>query len=82
VGSDPEENSLEDAIVRLALSGELAKAAGDAIRKAKRLGLPVTYLRGNQVVKEYADGRIEVIETLAPPAPYALPRGVKIFSER
>lgn len=35
-----------------------------AIAESKALGLPITYQRGTQVVKEYADGTIEVLGTV------------------
>lgn len=68
--------SLEDAIVALAESGKLAGAARAAIRDQRAAGLPITYKRGNEIVKEYPDGRLEVIGTL-PPATYKLPKGVR-----
>jgi len=79
--TDIEPGSLEGEIVDMALRGELAKAARKAIRTAKRRGLPITFKRGNQVVKEYADGRVEVLETLSFPK-YVLPKGVKIIPRR
>jgi hypothetical protein len=79
--SDQESGTLEGGIVDLALRGKLAKAARKAIRTAKGRGLPITFKKGNQVVKEHADGRIEVLETLAAPE-YVLPKGVKIISRK
>ena len=40
------------------LSAELS------IRENKALGLPITYLDGGQIIREFADGRKEVIGTI------------------
>lgn len=48
-------DTLED--VKLAIKD----SAKIAIAETKALGLPVTYQRGTEIVKEYADGSIEVI---------------------
>jgi hypothetical protein len=69
--------SLEDSIVGLAESGKLAEAAAAAIRAQKARGIPVTFLEGNDVIKEYPDGRRETLETLEPAPVYRLPKGVK-----
>ena len=71
----PRQSSLEDAIVGLAASGKLAGAGRAAIRAQKEAGLPVTYQQGNEVIKEFPDGRREVLATLEPPT-YRLPKGV------
>lgn len=67
--------SLEDAIVTLATTGQLAEAAASAIRAQRDAGLPITYQLGNDVVREFPDGRREVLATLQPPT-YRLPKGV------
>jgi hypothetical protein len=72
---------LEDHLVKLAVSGKLAGAARSAIRAQKKLGLPVTFKRGNQVVKVFANGREEILETLNRPA-YKLPKGVAIIRKK
>jgi hypothetical protein len=44
---------------------DVARSAGEeAIIEAKVLKIPVTYLSGNQVVKKFPDGKIEVIKQL------------------
>jgi hypothetical protein len=68
--------SLEDSVVKLAMTGKLAEAAASAIRAQKQAGLPVTFLEGNLVIKEHPDGRREILRTLKPAATYALPKGV------
>lgn len=70
--------SLEAGVVKLALSGKLAGAGRRAVAAQRRLGLPVTFKRGNQIVKKYADGHIEVLGGLERPV-YTLPKGVKII---
>ena len=37
-----------------------------AIKAAKDRGLPLTYLDGEQIVKEYADGQKEILGQVAP----------------
>ena len=38
-----------------------------AIRRARKLGLPVTFVRGTDIVKEFADGTEEGIDRIAYP---------------
>jgi hypothetical protein len=68
--SDPE------SLVALAESGRLGDAARAEVRAQRAAGLPITYKRGNQVVTEHPDGRCEVLETLRPPPPFKIPKGV------
>src|SRR5258708_1623668 len=77
--SDAETGSLESGVRKLAAQGKLAKAAGAAIRAQRKRGVPVTFQRGDQVVKQYSDGRIEVLQKLKRRAPYSPPRGVKVI---
>ncbi|MCP3929288.1 MAG: hypothetical protein GY705_09335 [Bacteroidetes bacterium] len=42
----------------------IANSAAIAIAESKALKLPITYLKENQVITEYPDGSIEVLETL------------------
>jgi len=37
-----------------------------AIKEAKDRGLPITYVENNEIVKEYADGRIEILGKIKP----------------
>ena len=66
----------EDSIVALAESGRLGETAREEVRAQRAAGLPITYKRGNEVVREYPDGRREVLEVLPPAPPYKLPNGV------
>src|SRR6478609_3988811 len=56
--ADAEPGSLESGVRGLAAQGTLAKAAQGAIKDQQRQGVPVTYQRGNQVIKQHADGRV------------------------
>src|SRR5687768_9128645 len=58
--------SLEDEISTLAATGQLAEAARSAIRAQQAAGLPITYQEGNEIIKEFPDGRREVLATLQP----------------
>jgi hypothetical protein len=68
---------LEEELVRLAESGRLAGAGRAAVRADRAAGLPVTYQRGSQVVREYPDGRREVLGTIPPTPPYKLPKSAR-----
>ena len=39
-------------------------SAANEIAESKALKIPITYIKDNQIVKEYFYGRIEVLETL------------------
>ena len=42
-------------------------AAGElAVAQAKRMGLPITYVENDEIIKEYADGTKEVLGKSAP----------------
>jgi hypothetical protein len=49
----------------------MKEAVAEAININKALDLPITYLKGDQIVREYNDGQIEIIgslgETVTPP---------------
>jgi hypothetical protein len=70
--------ALEDHLLELVAEGKLAEAAGGAIRAQKERGLPVTFKRGDQVIKAFPDGREEVLTTLARPI-YTIPSGVRVI---
>jgi hypothetical protein len=72
-------NSLEANVVRLALEGKLSGAADRAVQEQKALGLPVTFRRGNEVIKQFPDGREEVLATIPQSAPYRPPTGVRVI---
>jgi hypothetical protein len=74
----PEPGTLEANLVDLAMTGKLAKAGRRAVAAQKDRGLPVTFKRGQQVIKVYPDGRREVLATLERPS-YTLPKGVRII---
>ena len=38
-----------------------------AIKEAKDLGLPITYVENDEIVKEYTDGKIEILGKVKPP---------------
>jgi hypothetical protein len=71
-------NSLEDQIVDLALKGKLANASRQAIRRQQKMGLAITYKRGNDIVKQFPDGRIETLAKVDSPK-YRFPKGVRIL---
>ena len=68
--------SLEGSIMEMARRGELAKPARLAIRRLRRKGLPITFQRGNEIIKQHADGRMEVLGFVEPVA-YQIPKGVR-----
>ena len=37
-----------------------------AIKEAKDKGLPITYVENDEIIKEYSDGRIEVLGKVKP----------------
>jgi DUF438 domain-containing protein len=45
----------------------VSEAGAFAVYEAKAAGLPITYVENNQIVKEYADGRKEILGTVKPP---------------
>jgi len=40
-----------------------------AIKEAKDRGLPITYVENNEIVKEYTDGRKEILGKIKPRVP-------------
>ena len=78
--TDEEHDSLENQIVSMATRGKLARAGRKAVAAQKKRGLPVTFQRGNQIIKEYPDGREEVLGTVAA-AKYVLPKGVRVIGK-
>lgn len=64
----------------LARTGKLGRSARKAIRAQTARGLAVTYKRGDEVIKEYADGRKEVLETLEPTS-FKVPANVQIIGK-
>lgn len=74
----PEEmDDLESRAVHdLVSSGRLAEAGRFAVAEQRRLGIPVTYQRGAQIICEHPDGREEVL-AVVPSVPFVLPAGVR-----
>ena len=68
--------SLEDRIVGLAMRGKLARIGRRAVAAQRAAGLPVTFQRGDQVLRELPDGTVEVLETI-PKVSYEVPIGVR-----
>lgn len=41
-----------------------ARASAEAVKRAKLANVPVTYLSGTDIVKEYSDGRCETLSQI------------------
>ena len=62
----PEEgDSLEARLPELIAQGKLEEPARAAVERQRAMGLSVTLLRGDAVIKQYPDGREELLATLA-----------------
>ena len=70
--------SLEGMIMEMARRGELAIPARLAIRRLRRKGVPITFRRGQQIIKQHANGREEVLGVIER-LEYKLPKGVRII---
>ena len=57
---------------------------GDQTREARALKIPITYLNDSyQVVKEFPDGRIEVLQQLIKSETHkALPKGTILYARK
>ena len=73
-----ESKSLEANVVDMAMNGKLAKAGRRAVASQVNRGLPVTFKRGQKVIKVHADGREEVLAMIERPS-YTLPIGVRVI---
>lgn len=62
-------------------SGRLEQAGREAVAEQRRLGIPVTYKRGDEIVREHADGRVEVL-AVVPSVTVTLPPGVRRLGGR
>ena len=49
-----------------------------AVSAARNKGLPITYASGNSIVREYPDGRTEVIATIEAVSQLTLPKTFSI----
>jgi hypothetical protein len=65
----------------MALKGELRDATRKVVQAQRDAGLAITFLRGARVIKQFPDGREEVLETL-PPATYKFPANVPVFGRK
>ena len=74
-------NSLESSIAKLASSGRLAREGRKDVRAQKKLGIAVTFKRGNQVIKQYPSGKEKILAELSEPD-YKLPEGVRILDRK
>lgn len=72
--------SLEEAIPRLAHSGELAKSSQRAVKRQRRKGIPITFSRGLEIVEEQSDGTTHVLGRIKP-ARFTRPAGVGIIED-
>ena len=79
--SEDDAASLEENVVALATGGQLDAAAGEGRSKQSKLGLPLTFVRGSQIIKEYPDGRVEVLGRVDARA-YQVPEGVQIIGRK
>jgi hypothetical protein len=71
---EEEPDSLEAQLPRLIAEGKIEEAAAHAIQRQLSRGLAITFLRGTEIIKQYADGREQIIATL-PDASVSTPRG-------
>lgn len=71
------EVELEDVIVELCATGQIALAAKEAIDRQLADGLAVTYRDGDRIVKLFPDGHIQEISDLPPRKKLALPETVR-----
>lgn len=68
-------------VVELALQGKLAKSARAAVRHHKAQGNPVTFKRGDKIIRETSDGRKEQIGTVKRAVDFRLPKGVRVLGK-
>ncbi|HET6251419.1 MAG TPA: hypothetical protein VFE47_27285 [Tepidisphaeraceae bacterium] len=73
--------SVESNIVRLAMSGKLARVTKRAIAGGVAKGLPVTFKRGQKIITRYADGREEVLRIM-PRSDFKVPKGVRVIAKQ
>jgi len=73
-------DALESSVVKFALGGKLAKVSRNAVNKQVQRGLPITFKRGNKVIKQFADGREEVLGTIKK-LHFRLPSNVRIIGK-
>jgi hypothetical protein len=76
-----EPDSLEARLREMIASGELKEPAGQAIAAQLAQGFPVTFQRGDAVIRLFPDGHEEVIARV-PIASYTLPPNVAVVKNR
>jgi hypothetical protein len=54
----------EDRIEAMAREGKLRGAGKQAVARLQAKGIPVTFARGNRIIKRHADGTEEVLGTI------------------
>ena len=81
VEESEEPDSLDARLREMIASGELKEAAGQAIAAQLARGFPVTFQRGDAVVRLFPDGHEEFI-TSVPITTYKLPPNVAIVKNR
>ena len=75
-------DELENRIIAMAMTGHVARAARAAVRRQQSIGLPVTFRRGNRVLKKYADGQVVTLELLDPVPAYTLPPSAVVIGKK
>ena len=75
------EDSLEAALPRLIAEGRLGEAGRRAIADQLARGFPVTFQRGELVIKLFPDGREEVLARV-PVRPYKLPIDISVVETK
>jgi hypothetical protein len=61
-----EDRIITDKVERDARQSIFSAAGRFAVAEAKRHGLPITYTANGRIIKEYADGRQEILGTVKP----------------
>jgi hypothetical protein len=74
--------SLESQISHLAAKGKLAAAARRAIRAQRARGLPITFKRGNKIIRQHPNGQEELLQHLTATKRVKLPAGVRILGKK
>jgi hypothetical protein len=65
----------------MALRGDFNRPVEEAIRSQRAAGLPIVFLRGTKIIREYPDGKEEVIGRV-PATKYKFPANVPIFGQK
>lgn len=76
-------SSVEDGGEFGAVVGRTATYAGkQAVSEARVLKLPITYLKGGEVIKESPDGKIQVLKRLKSPKPVIIKKGTVLHARK